>query len=36
VGFETFAGGIERERDAVEAALSLAWSNGQTGGQINK
>jgi transposase len=24
VGFETFAGGIKRERDAVEAALSLS------------
>lgn len=35
-GFETFAGGLKREQDAVKAALSLPWSNGQTEGQINK
>lgn len=36
VGFETFAMGLRREQSAVEAALSLPWSNGQTEEQINK
>jgi transposase len=31
-----FARGIEQDRAAVEAALSEAWSNGQTEGQINR
>ncbi len=35
-GFETFAIGLRRERSAVEAALSLPYSNGQTEGQINR
>ncbi len=35
-GFETFAIGFRRERSAVEAALSLPYSNGQTEGQINR
>ena len=35
-GFETFAMGLKREQSAVEAALSLPYSNGQTEGQINR
>ena len=35
-GFETFAIGLRRERPAVEAALSLPYSNGQTEGQVNR
>jgi transposase len=35
-GFETFAVGLRRERSAVEAALSLPYSNGQTEGQVNR
>jgi transposase len=34
--FETFAMGFKRERSAVEAALKLPYSNGQTEGQINR
>jgi transposase len=34
--FETFAMGFKRERSAVEAALTLPYSNGQTEGQINR
>jgi transposase len=34
--FERFATGIERDRAAVAAALSLPWSNGQTEGQVNR
>ncbi len=34
--FETFAMGFERERSAVEAALTLPYSNGQTEGQTNR
>jgi transposase len=34
--FETFAIGFEREQSAVEAALTLPYSNGQTEGQINR
>lgn len=34
--FETFALGLKREHSAVEAALTLPYSNGQTEGQINK
>jgi transposase len=33
---QRFAGGLVDDRAAVEAGLSLAWSNGQTEGQINK
>jgi transposase len=36
VEFQNLAIGIERDRAAVEAALQLAWSNGQTEGQITK
>ncbi len=35
-GFETFAMGLHREQPAVEAALSLPYSNGQTEGQVNR
>ena len=35
-GFETFAMGLKREQAAVEAALSLPYSNGQTEGQVNR
>lgn len=34
--FETFALGLKREQAAVEAALTLPYSNGQTEGQVNK
>ena len=34
--FETFAIGFEREQSAVEAALTLPYSNGQIEGQINR
>jgi transposase len=36
VEFREFAAGIERDRAAVEAALRLEVSNGQTEGQITK
>lgn len=34
--FETFAIGLRREQSAVEAALSLPYSNAQTEGQVNR
>ena len=33
---QRFAAGLRRDRAAVEAALTEAWSNGQTEGQITK
>lgn len=33
---ENFAAGIERDKAAVVAALSLEWSNGQVEGQVNR
>jgi transposase len=33
---QTFAQGIRQDFDAVQAALQLPWSNGQTEGQVNK
>lgn len=33
---KTFAAGLERDKTAVVAALSLPWSNGQTEGQVNR
>jgi transposase len=33
---DRFARGLTDDRSAVEAALSLNWSNGQTEGQVNK
>lgn len=32
----SFASGIRKDRDAVAAAITLPWSNGQTEGQITK
>lgn len=34
--FRDFAAGIRRDERAVEAALTEAWSNGQTEGQVTK
>lgn len=34
--FRDFAAGLRRDQPAVEAALRLPWSNGQTEGQITK
>jgi transposase len=34
--FESLANGIAADRDAVQAAISEQWSNGQTEGQITK
>jgi transposase len=31
-----FARGLMEDRAAVEAGLTLEWSNGQTEGQVNK
>jgi len=31
-----FAGGIRRDRAAVDAGLTLDWSQGQTEGFVNK
>ncbi|MFA9435064.1 MAG: transposase, partial [Deltaproteobacteria bacterium] len=31
-----FANGITKDGDAVRAALSLEWSNGQVEGQVNR
>lgn len=33
---QTFAAGLERDKAAVFAALTLPWSNGQTEGQVNR
>jgi transposase len=35
-GFDGFAAFVERDRAAVEVALTHEWSNGQTEGQINR
>ena len=32
----SFAAGIQRDRAAVDAALTSPWSNGQTEGQVNR
>lgn len=32
----SFAAGVARDKEAVEAALKYEWSNGQTEGQINR
>jgi len=34
--FRSFATGLQRDRKAVEAALSCEWSNGQVEGQVNR
>ena len=31
-----FAGGLKRDYQAVHAALTMEWSNGQVEGQINR
>ena len=31
-----FAAGLERDRDAVTAALSMPWSNGPVEGHVNR
>lgn len=33
---QAFAAGLEQDKAAVTAALSLEWSNGQTEGQVNR
>lgn len=33
---QRFARGLEKDFDAVEAGLTLPWSNGQTEGQVNR
>lgn len=33
---KTFAAGLRRDEKAVRAALTYAWSNGQTEGQVTK
>jgi transposase len=33
---DRFARGLEEDRAAIEAGLSLPWSNGQAEGQVNK
>ena len=32
----TFANGVSKDRAAIEAAIALPWSNGQTEGQVCK
>ncbi len=34
--FRTLAIGLERDQDAVRAALSLSWSNGPTEGHVHR
>ncbi len=31
-----YASGLDRDQEAVLAALTLEWSNGQTEGQVNR
>lgn len=33
---KSFAAGLRKDREAVEAAMTLEWSNGQVEGQINR
>jgi transposase len=33
---QNYAAGLEKDRGAVEAAVSQTWSNGQTEGQVNR
>jgi transposase len=33
---EAFASGLSQDRDAVEAALRMEWSNGQVEGHVNR
>lgn len=34
--FQRFAKGIDRDLDAVKAAFTSPWSNGQTKGHVNR
>ncbi len=34
--FASFADGIDNDRSAISAALTLEWSNGQLEGQVNR
>lgn len=34
--FQSFAEGLNKDREAVTAALRYPWSNGQVEGQINR
>jgi transposase len=34
--FRSFAAGVQRDYAAVQSAISLPWSNGQTEGQVNR
>jgi len=36
VEFQTFSEGLNKDREAVLAALGFHWSNGQTEGQVNR
>jgi transposase len=36
VAMKNYAAGLEQDYDAVKAAVSLTWSNGQVEGQINR
>ena len=36
IEFQTFSEGLNKDREAVKAALRLSWSNGQTEGQVNR
>lgn len=36
VALENFAAGLKNDYDAVKAAVSLKWSNGQVEGQVNR
>ena len=33
---KNFASGLQQDYDAVKAAVSLKWSNGQVEGQVNR
>ena len=33
---EMFAAGLRKDGDAIRAALTTPWSNGQTEGQVNR
>jgi transposase len=33
---QSFATGLQQDRQAVDAALATEWSNGQTEGQVNR
>jgi len=33
---QNFAAGIEKDKAAISAAITLEWSNGQVEGQVNR